>query len=295
MLHVTNGDAAVPSLRAAGVEGDLLPWREVLHDGPVPGGLAPAELRRVRARFLARDGLLTEREALQAFEARDARLDAAAAGGEAVTLWFEADLFDVLLLLQVLARHFEHGPLRLVLVGQDKWRSVNDVRPETLAALGRTAPTVTREQSTLARSAWAAFTAPDPAGLCGLARGTPALPAVGVALRRLLEEYPARHTGLSRTERQLLEAVVAGARTREAAFEGAIRAEERPFLGDASAWSVLERLAPLLEGAGLSERGRAVLAGREPWNPEEERWIGGVRLAPGPAPWRWDPDAETVV
>jgi hypothetical protein len=126
-----------------------------------------------------------------------------------------------------------------------------------------------------------------------------------VALRRcrpwawlsaaFLEEYPARQTGLSRTERQLLEAVGAGARTREAAFEAAIRAEERPFLGDASAWAVLERLAPLLEGAGLSERGRAVLAGREPWNPEEERWIGGVRLAPGPAAWRWDPDAETVV
>jgi hypothetical protein len=98
-------------------------------------------------------------------------------------------------------------------VGQDKWRSVNDVRPETLAALRRTVPTVTREQRTLARSAWAAF----------------------------------------------------------------------------------DRLAPLLDGAGLSERGRAVLAGREPWNPEEERWIGGVRLAPGPAPWRWDPDAETLV
>jgi Domain of unknown function (DUF1835) len=235
VLHVTNGDAAVPSLRAAGVEGDLLPWRDVLHDGPVQGGLAPAELRRVRARFLARDGLVTEREALQAFEARDARLDAAAAAGEAVTLWFEADLFDVLLLLQVLERLLEHGPLRLVLVGQDKWRSVNDVRPETLAALRRTVPTVTREQRTLARSAWAAFTAPDPTGLCELAHGTPALPAVGVALRRLLEEYPARHTGLSRTERQLLEAVGAGARTREAAFAATIRAEERPFLGDASA------------------------------------------------------------
>jgi hypothetical protein len=294
VLHVTNGDAAVPSLRAAGVEGDLLPWRDVLHDGPVPGGLAPAELRRVRARFLARDGLLTEREALLAFEARDARLDAAASAGEAVTLWFEADLFDMLLLLQVLDRLVEHDPLRLVLVGQDKWRSVNDVRPGTLAALGRTAPPVTREQRTLARSAWAAFTAPDPAGLCELARGTPALRAVGVALRRLLEEYPDRHTGLSRTERQLLEAVGAGARTRKEAFEAAIRAEERPFLGDASAWAVLARLAPLLDGAGLSERGRAALEGREPWNPEEERWIGGVRLPPGAAPWRWDPDAETL-
>jgi hypothetical protein len=295
VLHVTNGDAALPSLRAAGVAGDLLPWREVLHEGPVPGGLAPPELRGVRARFLARSGLVTEREALQTLEARDVRVDAAAGAGESITLWFEADLHDVLLLLQVLDRLYEHAPLRLVLVGQDEWTSVQYVRPDELAALGRAGPPVTREQRALARAAWAAFTAPDPAGLCELARGTPELPAVGVAVRRLLEEYPSTENGLSRTERQLLEAVRDGARTREAAFEAAVRAEERPFLGDASAWAVLERLASLVDGAGLSERGRAVLGGRESWSPEEERWIGGVRLPPGSAPWRWDPDAETLV
>jgi Domain of unknown function (DUF1835) len=295
VLHVTNGDAAVPSLRAAGVEGDVLPWREVLHDGPVPAGLGSAELREVRACFLARDDHTTRQEALGSLQARDARLDDAARSDEAVTLWFEADLYDILLLLQVVDRLSEHGPLRLVLVGQDEWRSVNDVRPEELAALGRTAPPVTREQRALARTAWAAFTAPDPAGLCELARGTPALPAIGEGLHRLLQEYPSTNSGLSRTERQLLEAVGAGAGTREAAFQAAIQAEERPFLGDATAWNVLERLAPLLDGAGLSERGRAVLGGREMWSSAEERWIGGVRLPPGRAPWRWDPGAGTLV
>jgi hypothetical protein len=93
----------------------------------------------------------------------------------------------------------------------------------------------------------------------------------------------------------LLEAVGAGARTREAAFRAASQAEERPVLGDASAWTILDRLAPLLEGGGLSQRGRAVLSGREAWSPEEERWIGGVRLPPGPALWHWDRSAGTLV
>jgi hypothetical protein len=199
------------------------------------------------------------------------------------------------LLLQVLDRLPDDGAHNLVLVGQDEFRGVGDVGPEELAALARNSPPVTREQHALARSAWAAFTAPDPAGLCKLARGTPALPAIGQALHRLLQEYPSTVSGLSRTERQLLEAVGAGARTREAIFLAAIQAEERPFLGDASAWTVLDRLAPLLDGDGLSERGRAVQAGRGMWSPEGERWIGGVRLPPGAAPWRWDPAAETVV
>jgi hypothetical protein len=295
MLHVTNGDAALPSLRAAGIEGDLLPWRDVLHDGPVPAGLGPAELRVVRATFLAGDRELPQQELLRDFEARDARLEAAGGAGEEVTLWFETDLYDVLQLLQVLDRLPDDGPHSLVLVGEDEFRGVSDVRADDLAALGRSAPRVTREQRALARSAWAAFRRPDPGGLCELARGTPALPAIGWAVHRLLQEYPAKDSGLSRTERQLLEAIGAGARTREEAFQIAVRAEERPFLGDASAWTVLDRLGALLEDGELSGRGRAVLAGQESWIPGDERWIGGVRLPPGPAPWRWDPEAETLV
>ena len=56
VLHVTNGDSVSGTLRAAGVAGRLLAWRDVLHDGPVPGGLSPAELRRVRAGHLAARG-----------------------------------------------------------------------------------------------------------------------------------------------------------------------------------------------------------------------------------------------
>ena len=285
MLHLTNGDAAVPAIRAAGADGEILPWREVLHDGPVPA-LQPDELRAVRARFLGDDDGLLAR--------RDERLAAAIAAREPLVLWFEADLYDVLLLLQVLERLPPEAPARLVLVGQDEWRSVTEVDSGELSALGRDAPAVTPEQLALAASAWAAFTAEDPRALEPLVAGTPALPAVGQALRRLLEELPWTDSGLGRTERQLLEALANGARTREDAFPAAAALEERPFLGDASAWATLDRLAPLLEGGRVSERGRAVLEGREEWEPPSERWIGGTRLPPGRAPWHWDPAAARV-
>jgi hypothetical protein len=74
VLNITNGDAAVPPLRAAGVEGDVLPWRDVLHEGPVPTGLDEAELRAARARFLALDRTLAQEEVLRDFDVRDARL-----------------------------------------------------------------------------------------------------------------------------------------------------------------------------------------------------------------------------
>src|SRR6185503_56200 len=52
LLHVTNGDVVAERLRAAGFA-DVLPWREVLHEGPVPAG---SDLHETRARFLASCG-----------------------------------------------------------------------------------------------------------------------------------------------------------------------------------------------------------------------------------------------
>lgn len=259
-MHVTNGDCALPALRAAGVgEEEILIWADPLHDGPVPGGLDHAALRAVREGFLGAD-----------FRARDERLDAALAGGEPIVLWFEADLFDMLNVLQVLDRAGA-ADVRLVLVGQRRWRSVTEVPGDELAALGRDAVPVSDAQFDLARRAWAAFTAPTPFPLEPLAAGTPELPAVGQALRRLLEELPGVGDGLGRTERQLRAALTNGATTREEAFMAAARMEERPYLGDTSAWRILDR------------------------RPDEPRWLGGVELPPGDSPWLWDPAAERVV
>ena len=286
MLHLTNGDAAVPALRAAGVDDEILPWREVLYDGPVPGALGADELRAVRARFLGdHDGTLAR---------RDERLAAAIAASEPLMLWFEADLFDLLLVIQILERLPVDAPTRLVLVGQDEWRSIAAAEPAELRELGRDAPAVTPEQRKLGAGAWGGLTAESPFEMERVAAGTPALPAVGIAFRRLLEELPWVGSGLSRTERQLLEAFAGGARTREEAFTAAAGREERPFVGDTTAWATLERLAPLLDGEGLGERGRAVLDGKEAWEPTTERWLGGTRLPAGPPPWHWDPEAERV-
>src|SRR5262249_54304441 len=76
-------------------------WRGILHEGPVPE-TAPAELRRVRADYLAGyegvEGAGAMRAVTQRGQAPGAR-----PGGEYV-LWFEADLYDQLQLTEILAR-----------------------------------------------------------------------------------------------------------------------------------------------------------------------------------------------
>jgi hypothetical protein len=40
ILNITNGDSTVEIMEKVGILGEFLPWREVLHEGPVPGGLS---------------------------------------------------------------------------------------------------------------------------------------------------------------------------------------------------------------------------------------------------------------
>jgi hypothetical protein len=277
VLHVTNGDSAVGRLRAAGIGGDVLPWRDALHEGPVRAGLDAAELRAERARFMAARGWTEEATALADMTARDERLERALQTGEHVVLWFETDLYDVLQLAQITDR-LQHHRAALVLVGVDRFRGVSEL---TAAEVHAQRP-VPLDPAPF-RALWDAFRAPDPRGLSDLA----APPLIRDAAHRHLQQFPWRGDGLNRSERALLQALAAGASTPAEAFVAAQRQEERPFLGDAIAF---EYLAALPRG----EAARAILAGEAEWTGRPERWLGGVHLPAGSSPWRYDPATGTV-
>ncbi|MFD2079874.1 hypothetical protein SAMN05421678_105300 [Actinopolymorpha cephalotaxi] len=323
LLHVTNGDCAAEVMRAAGLTEPILPWRDVLHDGPVPVGLTDAELRAVRADFIAGGGL--DPAAVRAdFDARDATLAAVAARHEGrVVLWFEADLYDQLQVVQVLDRLHRAGvpPESVSLVSAGEFPGVahfgglGELAPADLLRLRGDELPLTAEAYELAVAAWAAFTAPDPAGLAGIAQSSsPVLRHLAEAFGRLAQEYPARSDGLSLTQRRILLAVEGGAGTAGAVFAEVRRRERRPYLGDTSCHDRIAELAgarqPLLAvspGATddgpyadrevvLTATGREVLAGRADHAELNgvDRWIGGVHLTGTRPAWRYDERLEAL-
>jgi len=320
VLHVTNGDCAVKNLQDAGMEGDIIAWRDALHEGPVPAGLDAGALRAVRAEFLAGNGWGDAARIEAELAARDERL-AAALGREPVILWFEHDLYDQLQLIQVLDA--VNGTADVAAILPDRF--LGEMDPEQLAAMWPDRELVRRDQVALARLAWDAVRAPDPAAIHALLdTHTAALPHLAAALRRHLEELPAVGDGLGRVEREGLKALAAlGPQTPAEVFLAVQRAEAAPFLGDAWMWNRLhdlgqgdrrlvqttagEPLGPPPSRPGserfaeqeleLTDTGRAVLAGeadRAALLPLD-RWVGGIHLT-GPEPaWRWDPRAGRAV
>lgn len=268
-LHVTNGDAAVPAIAdAVGVApGAVVAWRDVLHDGPVPDGLAPAELAAVRAAHLAARGWTGEAEALAMLRERDDRLAAHPPDAE-VVLWFEDDLYDVLQLAQVADRLAGRpGPVTLVALPHPPR---GDLRHAFDA----------REPFAPGPEPFAALRSPDP-------RAWAAVPGFG----RLLEELPDARSGLSRLEREILEVLAGGPLEPHELFREVAAREQPPWLGDSAVFAMARDLEPLAGRAGgryaLAPAGEAVLAGTAT-RPPHDHWVGGVHLAPGEPRWAWD-------
>ena len=316
-LHVTNGDSTVAGLARTGLAEHIVPWRDMLHEGPVPA-VSDSELRRVRAAFLA-EHEIDRKLALRLFEERDRALADNRRGR--FVLWFEADLYDQLQIIQILARLAALGmdPSRISLIcigeypGIAHFGGLGELEPEQLLPLPAAAgvelsPAALR----LATDAWAAFRAPQPSGIGPIARAqSPELRFLAEAFDRLGREYPSTRDGLALTERRILAAAAEGHATAGAIFLRLGEREARPYLGDTWAFAIMERLAraaaPLLAPAppgrisfdtplALTSPGRAVLAGEADQVALNgiDRWIGGVHLSGREAPWRWDEGTESI-
>ena len=321
-LNITNGDSAAGTLSEAGVEGKIISWRDVLHEGPVDSSLSLEELSKDRARFIAEQGWDDFAHVSGDFAERD-RVIRHLDYFDEVVLWFEDDLYDQLQLIQLLD-FFGRGAASgktLSLIVVDGY--IPPLSNAELKQLDKTRPRVTPEQLELAKRAWKAFGSADPTSISKLLdEKTSAIRYLAPALRRHLEEFPSSVNGLSRSEREALTAIEAGHATPIAAFLEVARKQESIFLGDIIFYSYLERLsgkkdalvtwkdgtpviAPTSEKSRefvegeltLTPLGREVLAGTKDWQRinKKTRWLGGVEITPGEAGWRWDPDERELV
>jgi hypothetical protein len=282
LLHITNGDLAAEVL-AKVVTGEILPWRDVLHEGPVRGGLALAELSHERARFIADCGWGSFGQVLEEFRHRDATLQAASSHDE-VVLWFEHDLYDQLQLIQLLDWFARQPARRLSLVCGAEY--LGTMKAARAAALLKERKGVTAEQLEQGRAAWTAFTGDDPRKMDSGEYA--ALQFLGAALRRELQEYPWVADALSRLERNVLGAL----RDRPLAFKELFEKvrEEPAFLGDTVLMWHLERM----QIEGLVSRSRKTWSLKGPRQRRVPRWLGGVRVDTD-TPWRWDQDSARLL
>jgi hypothetical protein len=324
-MHVRCGHDIQNVLREAGFHGDFNLHVNPYLQGPVTD---THDWLEQRARYIAEHigpYLHLEYETVLAeARAEEARLAEASRDYERVVLWLEHDRYDQFVLLRCLAWFAEHGaPPRLELVGPNdfpgatRFVGLGQLPPEALRLLWRRRQAVRTEQLALARHAWGLFRSNDPRPLAALVRdGTAPLADLAPALRRHLQELPSIANGLGLTHELLLQALGEHDTWSAGRLVGVVMHERDPLpgLGDIGYDQALRELAalpaPLVVRTGghpprewqrddvaITELGRAVLAGQRDCLdlPVPERWVGGVRIAPGQRNWRWEDRTSTTV
>ena len=308
ILYITNGDCALEVMKEAGIVGDILPWRDVLHDGPVPESLSLESLSEIRAQFIIDRGWGESEKIKQDFVERDKQLNSYN-NYKKVVLWFEHDLYDQLQIIQLLDWFSKNSgdEIKLSMICTDNYLGM--VTPEEMQNLIQFELPVSKAQLTLSSKAWTAFCANTPIKWASLLdEDTSALPFLESAILRQLEEYPDCTTGLSRTAFHALNIFSQGETRCGEVFGEYNKTEERRFLGDLSFWNIIGELAranpPLLildDGSSLQEPvkqkddliitqvGKDVLAGKLSFFDcfDIDRWIGGTHLSKENV-WCWD-------
>ncbi|WP_421864448.1 DUF1835 domain-containing protein [Motiliproteus sp.] len=315
-LTITNGDSATALMRAAGLDAELLPWRDLLHQGPVPQNLSLEQLSACRANYIAALGWGDASQIRQDFVERDRRLTSAP-DYHRVELWFEHDLYDQLQLLQLLDFFHQQPHPDLSLICTDQY--LGQQSPDQLLQLRRYQQPVTPAQLQLGAAAWSAFRNPDPQQWQALLDSdSSALPFLEGAVLRLLQEFPSRHNGLSRSAQQALQLAADGIEPAAELFRQSQQLETRIFMGDASFWQLLEQLLSAgalqtLSGEALlnpissppkqagmqrlriTDVGKQLLQGERAWWQlyPIDHWIGGVHLQQ-PKLWCWDQSQRSL-
>ena len=308
ILNITNGDSAVEIMKKAEIPGVFLPWRDVLHDGPVPKGLSLEELSKIRSEFIISQNWGTPEDIERHFIERDNILKSFGKY-EKVILWFEHDLYDQLQILQILDWFNVNGEneIKLSIICKDKY--LGCLSPEEMKEFLKFEEPVTEKHLLLSSKAWAAFRENSPElWFQLLSKDTSVLPFLKGAVIRVLEEYPSWNNGLSRTGQQALKIISKGEKLAGKAFGLNQELEERVFLGDSSFWVILQEFidsSPALlkltlptvkdQELTITPVGLDVLSGKKNWLEitSLDHWIGGVHLEPSNV-WCWNSDSGSV-
>ena len=305
ILNITNGDSAVNIMREARIEGDFLPWHDLLHEGAVPAGLSLEALSEVRTEYLASNGYGSLADIQQSFNERDSMMRNLEQYDK-IVLWFEHDLYDQLQLLQILNFLYQNPvSCECTIICTDNYLGM--CTASEMLALKSYEEKLTEEHLKLGSECWEAFTSSSPLDWQGvLEKDTSVLPFLEGAVLRLLEEYPSKRNGLSRTASEALKIIAKEQECRPGRVFGLyIETEERKFHGDSSFWNILETMLesnpPLLtlnmplrpinpeQCLKMTELGREVLEGKKNFLDYStiDFWIGGVHITKNTL-WCWD-------
>lgn len=307
-LVITNGDSVAGLLIQAFKDPSVtvLPWRDVLHFGPLTWTETLEDFSLPRLKPLSGLGIPIGEIAHNLME-RD-QLIARHQDFDRIEIWLEHDLYDQLQLVQIIDT-FSRILKRcegVALVQADDF--LGHETPQTIGRFADCAELVCDEMAATAQKIWRALTASTPRDVANLVENgfRDSFPFMSAALLRLLEELPGAD-GLSRTQRTALLRLQDGPLSAGGTFCAVQNTEPASFMGDTMFFQALDELIFTAEPAirfavatdvqacrdsprellHLTEFGQELIEGSDFLASNSiDRWWGGTHLSSSNI-WRW--------
>lgn len=296
ILNITNGDCTVDIMQQARLEGEFLPWRDILHEGPVPLNLEFEELCKVRGDFIYQKGWAKKKFIEDDF-LKKIDIFQNISKYDKVILWFEHDLYDQLQILQILDL-LSKKEIEITMICTDNY--LGEQTSDSLLSLQKFEQKVSNEQFDLAIKAWNSFRSESPKNLQELLNeDISSLPFLKESIKRVLHEYPHCDNGLNLTSQLAFKVIDEGETNPWKIFGAYQQSEKSRFMGDTVFWDLLngyidtpnpllatkynKKLVPPFEKdevLTLTPLGKEVLKSEKNWLDLTtiDKYIGGVNL-----------------
>ena len=334
-LHITNDINLAHNLEKLEISGDTLPWQDALYEGPAIAIDDIDIFSKKRACYFADRGYGDYKEIESGYLERNARLKNFKKYTQ-IILWLDHDLFGQLQFLQLvnwLAKETT-GDIEVSIVNCGLFKKgrqikrLNELTDQQLLMLFQRATELTLSQAETCERGWKAFTASTPHELLKFfPRDMSTTPFLKNAIVRLVQQFPSKLNGLSRTEYLILDALAKQKHTEIEIFDYVQQKEAVPFMS----YSIFNQYLEILKAAPmplvnkkvfsqevvieamddeenfeeviiensykleLSSLARQVLNNWVDWVQLNgiDRWVGGVHLNDGVI-WRYDKNARSL-
>ncbi|NOU69948.1 DUF1835 domain-containing protein [Paenibacillus sp. LMG 31458] len=268
-------------LRASGIDGDILVWRESLYEGPIGMQMSDSVLLSMRAAYMNRQHGIPEEMFKSITLQQEKALDKLAEDVDGIVLWFEHDLYDQLMLCYLLSRLFSlpNRSFKLSLLsinqfpGVEYFYGLGQLNVDQITQLHYKWLPVNEEELLLACKVWTAYAASEPLLMATLLEeDLSALPFLKKALQANSERYPSSQNGLSANQQLILELIGEEEMPILSLFKSVGQTASHYGLGDLQFWAIIDSIRkceiPLVRLTG----GDKLPSYSEALPPQFEKW-----------------------
>lgn len=241
ILHILNGDSTAYSFKDAGLDGDILVWREVLSQGPLIEDISSAEFWEKRSKWISKGFNETSENYRKNVIEPLGKLSNIY---DEITLWFEFDLHCQINMLGVMEMMLKRTDLSIPKVylvcpndypGVKDFRGMGQLNGSQLAVLYDDRLRLNDWDFTLASHAWQLYVNNDDIALEKWINETTfwgSLHLLKPALQAHLKRVRLNEAGLNHIEQTLLDIYNTGIKTKYAIYETFWKAEKIYGMGD---------------------------------------------------------------